>query len=199
MLSRIPGPDWPEDRLVTSCLDGSEAAWNALVDKYKNLVWAIILRYGIAAGEAADVFQAVWLDIYSDLGQLRKRDAVKPWLSSVVRNKCFHWKKKSARRHRVEGADQEPSDLADELVEEPSFVEDLERQQLVREAVMSLSKRCRTMVKLLFFHQPPLPYKEIAERLGLAVGSIGFIRGRCLDKLQQALEALGLGGDVDSV
>lgn len=198
MASRIPGPDWPEERLITSCLEGSEAAWNALVDKYKNLVWAIILRYGIASDEAPDVFQAVWLDIYNDLGQLRKRDAVKPWLSSVVRNKCFHWKKKSVRRHRMEGADEEPADLADDLVEEPSFVEDLERQQLVREAVLALSERCREMVTLLFFHDPPLPYKDVAERLGLAVGSIGFIRGRCLDKLQAALEDLGLGGDSES-
>lgn len=192
-----PGPDWPEERLVASCLEGSEAAWNALVDKYKNLVWAIILRYGIATDQAADVFQSVWLDIYNDLGQLRKRDAVKPWLSSVVRNKCFHWKKRSLRRQHVEGADQELADLADDLSEEPMFVEDLERQQLVREAISSLSERCREMVGLLFFREPPLPYKEVAERLGLAVGSIGFIRGRCLEKLQRALGELGLdGGDV---
>lgn len=48
------------------------------------------------------------------------------------------------------------------------------------------------MVHLLFFHQPPLPYKEVAERLGIAVGSIGFIRGRCLKKLQKQLEEHGL-------
>lgn len=195
MLSGVPGPDWPEERLVAHCLDGSEAAWNVLVDKYKNLVWAIILRYGVAADQAADVFQSVWLDIYNDLGQLRKRDAVKPWLSSVVRNKCFHWKKRSTRRQHFEGSDQEPADLADDLAEEPTFVEDLERQQLVREAISSLSERCREMVLLLFFHEPPLPYKDVAERLGLAVGSIGFIRGRCLEKLQGALEGLGLVDD----
>ena len=144
------------------------------------------------------MFQAVWLDIYNDLGQLRKRDAIKPWLSSVVRNKCFHWKKRSARRRHHEGAEQEPADLADEFSVEPSFVEDLERQQLVREAVSSLSERCRTMVELLFFHEPPLAYREVAERLGLAVGSIGFIRGRCLDKLQRALEDLGLAEEIDA-
>jgi DNA-directed RNA polymerase specialized sigma24 family protein len=47
------------------------------------------------------------------------------------------------------------------------------------------------MMRLLFWENPPLPYAEVALRLGLATGSIGFIRGRCLDRLQKALEELG--------
>ena len=44
----------------------------------------------------------------------------------------------------------------------------------------------------LFFSEPPLPYAEVAKRrLGLATGSIGFIRGRCLKKLQRALQDSG--------
>ena len=47
------------------------------------------------------------------------------------------------------------------------------------------------MVRLLFYEQPPLPYNEVARRLGLATGSIGFIRGRCLQKLRAQLKAAG--------
>jgi len=36
-----------------------------------------------------------------------------------------------------------------------------------------------------------LRYQEVAKRLGLATGSIGFIRGRCLRRLQRALEKAG--------
>jgi len=36
-----------------------------------------------------------------------------------------------------------------------------------------------------------LPYSQVAERLGLATGSIGFIRRRCLQRLQQILEESG--------
>jgi hypothetical protein len=43
----------------------------------------------------------------------------------------------------------------------------------------------------LFFEQPPLPYTEVARRLGLATGSIGFIRGRCLDRLRKLLVESG--------
>jgi DNA-directed RNA polymerase specialized sigma24 family protein len=47
------------------------------------------------------------------------------------------------------------------------------------------------MIELLFFENPPLPYAEVAQRLRLAQGSIGFIRGRCLERLKKILEAKG--------
>jgi DNA-directed RNA polymerase specialized sigma24 family protein len=50
------------------------------------------------------------------------------------------------------------------------------------------------LVQLLFFEQPPLPYAEVARRMGLATGSIGFIRGRCLEKLRKALVEYGFNG-----
>jgi DNA-directed RNA polymerase specialized sigma24 family protein len=37
-----------------------------------------------------------------------------------------------------------------------------------------------------------MPYADVARRLGLATGSIGFIRGRCLEKLRKALMASGI-------
>jgi DNA-directed RNA polymerase specialized sigma24 family protein len=46
------------------------------------------------------------------------------------------------------------------------------------------------MVHLLFYEQPPVPYEQVAAELGLAVGSIGFIRGRCLQRLRRILEEM---------
>ncbi|MCG8454743.1 MAG: sigma-70 family RNA polymerase sigma factor [Holophagales bacterium] len=187
-----PHPSWADEKLVHLCLQGSEAAWGALVDKYEKLVYAVVCKYGAAPEEASDLFQAIWLDIYNDLPQLRNRNRVKPWLISLTRNKCYHWKQERVRRSSREIDTEQPSDLERMAVEEAGFVEDLERDQLVREAILALPERCREMVRLLFFAQPPMPYAQVAERLGLATGSIGFIRGRCLKKLQAALESLGL-------
>jgi DNA-directed RNA polymerase specialized sigma24 family protein len=54
-----------------------------------------------------------------------------------------------------------------------------------------LPARCRQMITLLFFEHPPQPYNEVAEKLGLARGSIGFIRGRCLKRLKRILQDKG--------
>ena len=140
--------------------------------------------------EGSDLFQAVWLDVYNDLSNLRDRNAVKPWLMAIVRNKCFHWKRKQIRIDEHETVPEEPEHLETQSVIEAEFVDELLRDQLVREAIGGLDERCRELIHLLFFAQPPLPYKEAAEAMGLATGSIGFMRGKCLRRLQKQLEEL---------
>ena len=94
---RGPHPGWEDQRLVSECLRGSEAAWGALVDKYKNLVYAVALKGGLPPDEAADVFQAVWVDAYEELARLRKKGSVRSWLITITRHKCYHWRHKRQR------------------------------------------------------------------------------------------------------
>jgi DNA-directed RNA polymerase specialized sigma24 family protein len=68
---------------------------------------------------------------------------------------------------------------------------EVEKDQMVRDAIDQLPARCKQMIELLFFEHPPIAYAEIARRLQLARGSIGFIRGRCLKRLKKALEQKG--------
>ena len=55
-----------------------------------------------------------------------------------------------------------------------------------------LPPRCRQLIHMLFFEEPARPYQEVAEALGIATGSIGFIRQRCLDRLRKNLIDAGL-------
>jgi RNA polymerase sigma factor (sigma-70 family) len=194
LVDRLRGPDatWSDSRLVRECLNGSEAAWAVLIGKYKNLVYSIPIKYGATPDEAADIFQSVCLELFAELPRLRKTAALRSWLITVTAHLSFHWKEKNRRR-----AEQELTDLEEERLEatEPvaaDFIEQIEREQIVREAVAKLSARCQEIIRLLFYEQPPLPYRDLAKRLGLATGSIGFIRGRCLKRLQRALEREGL-------
>ena len=76
----------------------------------------------------------------------------------------------------------------------PSIVlEQIDRDQRVRDAVEQLPDRCRRLVQLLFHEHPPRPYTAIAPQLGLATGSSGFIRGRCLIQLARSLRGVRSG------
>ena len=128
---------------------------------------------------------------YNDLAKVRNKDAAKSWLATLASHKCYHWKQKKVRQDYREIDGLEAEELEVHSVQDADFVEELERDQLVREAMFELSDRCREMIHLLFFTSPPLPYRDVAEKLGLAVGSIGFTRGRCLKQLQKRLEQKG--------
>jgi RNA polymerase sigma factor (sigma-70 family) len=182
--------DWTNSRLVSECLRGNQQAWHVLVDRYKNLIYSIPLKYGATPQDAADLFQAVCLDLFNELPRIRDADAIQGWLIRVTSNKCYHWKRQQGQRTE-EWDEERMTEVSGDSMAAPETLALLEREQMVRSAIEQLPSRCREMISLLFFEQPPIPYSELADRLSLAKGSIGFIRGRCLRRLKRLLEEKG--------
>ena len=180
-----------DERLVALCLKGDQQAWADLVDKYKNLIYSIPIKLGMY-DDAADIFQSVCLDLLSDLPKLREPKALPKWLMQVCYHKCLEHRTKARKQIQLEDEDAEnlPADQnASALPEE--MLAQLQREQMVRDVVSGLSERCERMVRMLFFESPPRAYQDVAKELGIATGSIGFIRGRCLERLRKQLEKMG--------
>lgn len=180
-----------DERLVALCLKGDQQAWADLVDKYKNLIYSIPIKLGMY-DDAADIFQSVCLDLLSGLSKLREPRALPKWLMQVCYHKCLEYSTRARTQVRLEDEDAEklPAEGPGSALPEEMLAQ-LQREQLVREVVSALPTRCKRMVRLLFFETPPRPYQEIAQELGVATGSIGFIRGRCLVRLKKQLEKMG--------
>ena len=173
--------------LVRACLNGDEKAWSSLVDKYKNLIFSIPIKYGLTPDEAADIFQSVCLELLRDLPKLREPRALPAWLIRITSHKCFHWKKKQKKLVTDDHSQEMLSKLEEPQAGQDDLLSELEREQALREAIAELDTRCRKLVQMLFTEIPPRPYTEVAKSLRVAKGSIGFIRGRCLDRLKRAL------------
>lgn len=178
-------------RLIALCRKGDQEAWGELVDKYKNLIYSIPIKLGMY-DDAADIFQSVCLDLLSSLDAIREPQALPKWLMQVCYHKCLEHRSRARRIVPLdeEGAEQIPAEgpgaeLAEELMEQ------LEREQMVRDSVGGLAPRCQRMVHMLFFETPARSYQEVAKELGIATGSVGFIRGRCLVRLRKQLEKMG--------
>jgi RNA polymerase sigma factor (sigma-70 family) len=176
--------------LIRGCLKHREEDWNLLVDKYKNLVFSIPLRYGFSREEAADIFQGVCLDLIQELPQLRDPKALPKWLMQVTAHKCFHKKKHSQRMVSQDGEETPVLETAVPAEVEVNLRE-IEEEQMLREAIAGLAPRCRELIHMLFYEEPKRPYQEVAASLGLATGSIGLQRQKCLSCLKKRLEDLG--------
>ena len=181
---------WTDERLVAECRKGNQDAWSALIEKYKKLIFSVPIKFGLPREDATDIFQAVCLDLLSDLPQLREPRALPKWLMQMSFHKCLRWKKQRLVLFddplEIEGASEATSE---ELPEEVMY--QVQREQMLRDAVASLAPRCHRMIAMLFFESPARPYQEVANELGIATGSIGFIRGRCLRLLRQRLQKEG--------
>ncbi len=177
-----------DEKLVQECLKGDERAWNRLIDKYKRLIYSVPVKYGLSPEDSADIFQNVCVDLFTNLAKLRKIESLRSWLITVATHKCFHYKKQQRQDVELDAMERE---VAEDVAAAPEIVQEIQEEQAVRDAIQKLSPRCADLVRMLFFEQPPLPYAEVAQKLGLATGSIGFIRGRCLSRLQKILAELG--------
>jgi RNA polymerase sigma factor (sigma-70 family) len=177
-----------DDHLIAECVKGKESAWDVLIDRYKNLIFSIPLRFGFSQEDSADIFQAVCMDLLAELPRLRDPKALAGWLIQVTRNKCFH-REQSGRRHNV----QEIGDLDPPAPggEPEGLVSQVQQAQILREVLTELPSQCRELVEMLFFETPPRPYEEVAKELHLSRGSISSMRRSCLDKLKERLEGRG--------
>jgi RNA polymerase sigma factor (sigma-70 family) len=179
-----------DDRLVALCREGDQQAWADLIEKYKNLIYSVPVKMGMY-DEAADIFQAVCLELLADLHKLREPKALPKWLMQVSYHKCLEHRNKAKRQVRLEDEETGPLPLADGSPLPEELLTQLQSEQIVRDIVSALPERCERMVRMLFYETPPRPYEEVAKELGLATGSIGFIRGRCLTRLRKELEKMG--------
>jgi RNA polymerase sigma factor (sigma-70 family) len=187
--SANPASKWNDTRLVKECLSGNEAAWAQLIDKYKALIYSIPVKYNLPPHEAADVFQSTCVELLVRLPELREPRALPKWLMQVAHHECYRVKRLSQRLVSRDGEEDTPDPESPPIAE--TLVQQTQEEQMLREAMATLTPQCRRLVEMLFFESPSRPYAQVAEELGLALGSIGFTRQKCMERLRRQLEELG--------
>ena len=75
----MSGP--PDAQLVRAAARGDEAAWGELVDRHAGLVWSVARGCGLATHYAAEVSQATWRHLASQLGRIHDPSHVGEWLA----------------------------------------------------------------------------------------------------------------------
>jgi RNA polymerase sigma factor (sigma-70 family) len=177
-----------DELLVRECLLGSEEAWSDLIDKYRNLIFSIAVKHSFSRDDASELFQAVCLTLLQELSHLRDPRALAGWLIKLTARKCLRWKHEG---RAFAGAEIDKESFVDTEKLPEGLLEELEREQMLREAIAEASPECRRLIDLLFFTNPPLSYEQTAAMLGFAKGSIGATRMRCLEKMRSSLQKKG--------
>ena len=186
----------PDNTLLARCRSGDSGAWSQLVERYRRLVWSVIIKHRMRDEEAEDVFQHVFATLVSSIDQIQDEAALPAWLVTTTKRRC--WRVTAQTRQaavRARSLDADPDKRVDPVDERDDPVEtraQLEKQ-LVREGLERLGGKCKDLLEALFGAGGEPNYTLIAEKLGIRVGSIGPTRARCLEKLSRILGRLGFG------
>ncbi|MFN0090472.1 MAG: RNA polymerase sigma factor [Acidimicrobiales bacterium] len=166
------------EALLRAAGSGDQRAWDALVDRFANLVWSIARSFRLSTADAADVSQTVWLRLVEHSSRIEDPNRLPGWLRTTTTHECL-------RAMRYRGRVEPFAEL--ETAADPALDAELladERHRAFSLALAALGHDCQQLLRLLCT-DPPLSYADIAEVLGRPIGSLGPQRQRCLERLRR--------------
>ncbi|QTE02356.1 RNA polymerase sigma factor [Streptomyces cyanogenus] len=181
--------------LVQSAVDGDAAAWKALVEGMSPLVWSVVRAHRLSDADGHEVFQTTWFRFAQYLSRIREPEKAGAWLASTARHECLKVLKGLARLTltddpRVLDRASEERTPEETLIDSEEAADRAERVRWLWQELDGLGERCRQLLRVLMASPPP-SYGEISAALGIAVGSIGPLRQRCLRRLRARMNARG--------
>ena len=191
-MNRLADED--DAALVSRCRRGEGAAWETLVHRYQRLVFAIVRRVGLDEHAAADVFQTVFARLVVHLPRIADPQRLQAWIVTTAKREALLALRRGRRTVSMTRADDtvdEASewDIADDSLLPEEVLAELQQLDQLRHALDRLENPCRELLLMLFRDDgDKLPYEEVAQRLGMSVGSIGPTRSRCLGKLRRLVD-----------
>jgi RNA polymerase sigma factor (sigma-70 family) len=183
--------DLGDPELIALCLNGEGAAWEALIHRYRRLIYSTPVRFGFSNADASDVFQSVCLALIEHLHELKDESRLGGWIVTTAMRQCLRMRKLNQRESTAER-----EVLPEENPDPEGDAEEMrirgQMQSTIHEAVERLPERCRLLIEMLFFDVRERTYEEIGRALQMPVASIGPTRARCLSKLQSLLRVRGI-------
>jgi RNA polymerase sigma-70 factor (ECF subfamily) len=176
----------PDADLVARIADRDEAALAVLYDRFAGTLLAIGTRILGSAGEAEDVVQEVFLQVWRQAGRYDPaRASVSGWLSLITRSRAIDRlrNRRVGERTATDAYAERPeSDASPEGATNVLFAE---RRTRIAEALRDLPAEQREVIQLAFFEG--LTQNEIAVRTATPLGTVKTRTLLALKKLRNAL------------
>jgi RNA polymerase sigma-70 factor (ECF subfamily) len=190
----LPEPrEQADNDLLHAVARGDEAALATIYDRYASILLGLLLRILHSRGEAEDVLQEVFLQVWrraADFDESRGRAFT--WLVTLARSRAIdRLRALEARGRAATAAAAEPSEQVGDAGADALRAE---QREIVRRALAELSEDQRTT--LLLAYQEGLTQTEIAARLNQPLGTVKTRTRAGLMKLRDLLRDEFGGGHV---
>ncbi len=193
-----------DSSLVHQTLDGSQEAFQTLVERYQSRLFALARHYTKSAVDIEDIVQEAFLKAFSRLETFQHQSSFYTWLYRITTNTILDFMKRRGRNpvQTVEdpelvGENASMGDPGSSRTMSPhSRLETQEISEITREVLDELPEIFRTVLILREFES--LPYQEIADVLDISIGTVESRLFRARARFRDKLLAMypEFGGDV---
>ncbi len=187
-------PQDPDAALMLRVKRGDRAAFEALVEKYRQPVTNIIYRTLPDAAEAEDLAQGVFIQVFKSRERYEVSARFSTWLFTIARNLCLNEIRRRSR-HPADSLDAPHPDNDDQPLRQfedaktfspPDAVLHGELEQKIAEALAALPETQRTAI--LLYREEDMSYEEIAKILGCSLSATKSLIHRGRETLKARLK-----------
>jgi RNA polymerase sigma factor (sigma-70 family) len=180
-------------KLVQSAIDGNEKAYSTLLSRYRNSVFHAMYKMVNNRDDADDLTIEAFGKAFRKLPTYAPNYAFSTWLFKIAINNCIdHIRKKRlltlSMDDTIMDSDREYSHNIRDYQPDPEQMM-MHEQKLnhVRYLVDKMNIKYRTMIELRYYEE--LSYEEIAQELGLPLGTVKAQLFRAKEILSQQLQS----------
>ncbi len=166
----------PDEKLVKAAQKGDMVAFEHLVGRHRDKIYARAFSMLRNEDEAGDLSQEAWVKGWQRLNQFQGEASFVTWMTRIVINLCLDQlrRQKRVRADSIEKLDEELGGVERQMpIITPNPTEGLERVELrqkIDRALGQLSYEHRTVLILHEFEE--LEYKAIAKKMGCSIGTV---------------------------
>lgn len=175
--------------LVNALKAGNTNAFRFLVDRYRNLVWHMVLRMTSNQEDAEDLCQEVFIRVLKQIDKFRGESKLSTWIGSIAYNACVDHVRKSKRDMLSKSDSIEAINLAQSDVS--PLLDNIDRntmKKLVHRIIEKMPLQYRTVITL--FHLEEFSYREIEEITGMPEGTVKSYLSRGREIIRQKMTEL---------
>jgi len=179
--------DFDEHRLIERCRAGEDSAFSELVDRYKNLVYALVYRMVPDRSRTDDLAQDVFLKVYRGLPYFRGDARLSTWIYRIVQNVCVQ--ARAERRPEVSLEPDANGRVRAEPVAPDTAFADLETRDRLEKAIQQLPDNYRLLIAAHYLQG--VQYEDLAAALNIPLGTVKTHLHRAKRRLREILEPDG--------
>jgi len=175
-----------DEELIACLQEGQSDALAVLFDRYQKLVLSIALKIVRDPGEAEDVTQTVFLDIYRAVAQFDpSKGSTKVWLMQYAYHRAINRRQHLQGREFYTSTELEEADSRPVEAHATFGMSSPEIKELVRKSMVALPEEQRSVIEMASYEG--LTMREIADRTGESFANVRHHYYRGLRKLQSLI------------